>query len=307
MCVAIHATAKGKLIPFDDFEMMRLTNGDGMGLMWAEDGKLHIIRQLRRLRRFWKRYKALHEAGKDVVIHFRMATHGDTTMRNVHPIHVNSRLALVHNGILDGFSIKDERSDTRQFVDTILKAMPNDWYKEDNAAWNTISLLTAGSKMIFMDSQGLVRIMHKDAGWPKEGNWFSSMSWKLSGAYGYYYNHYKNNGWNGHYGTEGRLQYPPGSSLNPDYDPYARTLPVATTAYAHWPSGDVVCKKCRDETLPNEPHYNFTTIWDSKDPIVCEVCDDVVNRDELEAEFKAQCAAELEDELRAEYGIGAMV
>ena len=141
MCVAIHAPAKGKLIPYDEFELMRFVNGDGMGLMWAEKGKLHIIRQLRRLGRFWGKYKALHEAGKDVVIHFRMATHGDTTLRNVHPIHINSRLALVHNGIFSGFSLKDERSDTRQFVDSILKCLPEGWYRDDKI-WETISTVT---------------------------------------------------------------------------------------------------------------------------------------------------------------------
>jgi len=282
MCVAIHAPATAELIPVEDFELMRQENGDGMGMMYAENGKLKVIRQLRRVKRFWAKYKRLHEKGLDVVIHFRLATHGDKTLRNVHPIHVSGNLALVHNGIFSGFSQKDIRSDTRQFVDTVLKQLPDGWYTNDKA-WELISYTTSGSKLIFMDANGTVKIMHEKDGSTVDGNWYSNRYWKWSYTHDYYtgYNHHRRGLSRWWQDDEGDYHIPISKVPEKDESVVSWNGEVASGAFLHWPTGRVVCESCRKEVLGMEADMYFQTLWDDGEPIVCDVCDRCVNHDTM--------------------------
>jgi hypothetical protein len=64
---------------------------------------------------------------EEMFIHLRYKTHGDKSLLNCHPFTVLTKrthgidLQFMHNGTIAGFSsIKDSRSDTKQFVDAVL-------------------------------------------------------------------------------------------------------------------------------------------------------------------------------------------
>lgn len=262
MCVALYAPAKGKLISLTDFKLMRSDNPDGMGMMWSENGKLHIVRRRRRLGRFWQQYRSLHEQGKDVVVHFRLATHGTTGVENVHPVQVNEQLAFVHNGVLFGYSDADERSDTRQFSDTVLRHLPSDWYKR-NDSWEWVSYLTTGSRLIFLDAEGVVKIMHEKMGDWIGGNWYSNTWFKWPVTFGY-----------SGYTDSCAIKYNDRrSSSNLE-----TTVPKWSRAYIHWPTHNVVCNDCRWGRFGGEPNFHFNPLWDDEEPIVCDHCEVWVNR-----------------------------
>ena len=64
------------------------------------------------------------DSESEVIVHWRMGTHGETTMHNVHPFRLDKEgeLLLFHNGIVCGFG-GDRDSDTHDLA-KVLRTIP---------------------------------------------------------------------------------------------------------------------------------------------------------------------------------------
>lgn len=171
MCVI---AAKPKNVDMPDkttLSNMWYRNHDGAGLMWVQDGKVHIEKGFMTFDSF---LDALDRIGKQVdlkrtsvVMHFRITTHGGTKPENCHPfpcessvgalkkLKFTSKLGIAHNGIISSVSPRKGISDTMEYILTQLsplyKAVP-DFYRNKHLL-EMISNAT-GSRLAFLNAKG---------------------------------------------------------------------------------------------------------------------------------------------------------
>lgn len=199
MCIAIYKPI-GATLPRERADAAYRANPDGCGFMWAQDGKIQIVKGCFDFAEFWQIY--IHSTTRTdpaaFIFHFRAASCSATTAQTCHPFMVDDDLAFVHNGNLfhflpyfsDGF--RDGLSDTMRFNCEVLQRLPKGFlgdpyirtaledYCKDNM-----------SKMIFLDSQGKVDIVNQQAGMWQNGCWYSNggienyTGYGFSGAYYY--------------------------------------------------------------------------------------------------------------------------
>jgi len=149
--------------------------------MYVEGDKIIIIKELSTFKVFWAKYQLAIKGpakGREVVLHFRVATSGKINFENCHPHVVNDKMAFCHNGIINYKMAPDSVvSDTMIFNDAILKGLPGGFL--DNPA--TIILLEdyiAYSKMVFLSLPEQVTILNEKKGEWTKGIWFSNDGYK---------------------------------------------------------------------------------------------------------------------------------
>lgn len=97
-------------------------NSDGLGVMYAEDGKIHVYKCLPANAQDFIDFYRKHAEGRDCVWHARMQTHGDIDMDNCHPYQVTDDIWLAHNGVLGtGNKWDKSKSDTWHFIRNVLR------------------------------------------------------------------------------------------------------------------------------------------------------------------------------------------
>ena len=131
MCVAIYKPENIQTPSLDTLKKCWDANPDGAGFALCTGGDKYAI-EIHKGYMTWKQFKAAFEKyrladfARDMLLHFRIATHGGISPGNTHPFsltkdvkllkHTNVRTnyALIHNGILP---IKPEGdiSDTMEF------------------------------------------------------------------------------------------------------------------------------------------------------------------------------------------------
>jgi hypothetical protein len=153
-------------------------NQDGLGVMYADGGKLHIFKCLPASAQEFIDFYRTHAEGRDCVWHARMQTHGDIDMDNCHPYRVTDDIWMAHNGILaTGNDADQTRSDTWHFIDKVLRpsltANP-DLLKDHE--WLTFmgKMIGAGNKFAFVSNDGTTAIVNKSSGTTYEGAWLSN-------------------------------------------------------------------------------------------------------------------------------------
>ena len=152
-------------------------NPDGYGYARAERG--HII---------WGKMVAdaetiiadyyRHMAGKSGMIHFRMATHGQTDEANAHPFEVTPEIVLAHNGILSsGNPFSDDESDTAHFVKYIVRPIalstPDLLFTPE---WGEMvgNLIGKSNKLTIQHADGRSAIINSSSGVLHKGAWMSN-------------------------------------------------------------------------------------------------------------------------------------
>ena len=128
MCVIITHGPK-TAIDRDEWESAWRFNDDGGGVAYLNGRRITVARSLNR-DALWKDYRtAIKTVPTAVVVHMRIATHGNATLENCHPFAVRRGEVIAHNGILLPLlgSLKPNESDTRAFVRIVLKHLPPDW------------------------------------------------------------------------------------------------------------------------------------------------------------------------------------
>ena len=154
------------------------SNPDGAGFMFAANKELTVKKGYFTFKEFYKEYKP-HE-NKQVLLHFRIKTHGPIDKNNCHPFLVNSGLGFIHNGIISGYG-DNKQSDTIDFNKSILQkivAKHGNMGLFDDPMVELIENVIGYSKLVFLDRHGNYRIMNEDKGHWNNGVWYSNNSYK---------------------------------------------------------------------------------------------------------------------------------
>lgn len=124
MCLIIQRDPKVKL-PFEKFKTAVLNNPDGWGMSYPdEDGKLITLRNPEKPN-VDKLFRLIDEElfDKQLLVHLRYTTAGETVLRNAHPFPILERgadgidLRMAHNGTISKWvEHRSDESDTRRFV-----------------------------------------------------------------------------------------------------------------------------------------------------------------------------------------------
>jgi hypothetical protein len=190
MCIIIF---KPKRVPMPTLEIMKNcfeANPNGAGFMYRDDGVIHISKGYMTLEELLNAINLTSETinlkKTDVVIHFRISTHGSSIPPNTHPFPLSNEIsdlkalniicerAIAHNGILHeygGFSnAVSDMSDTMYFAKML--STVNDRFiapiMEVHAA--------KGSRFVFMSGKG--KTIHVGMNKPKgTGIWYSNTSY----------------------------------------------------------------------------------------------------------------------------------
>ena len=152
-------------------------NADGFGAMYAEDGKIVVVKTLGTPAQINKIY-AEELAHRDCIIHYRMKTHGDIDLDNCHPYKVTDDVWMAHNGILSfGNPIDKRKSDTWHFIEFILRPAlqgnPRLIYDLDFQDY-IADMIGGSNKFGFMTSEGDSIILNREAGVQHMNAWLSN-------------------------------------------------------------------------------------------------------------------------------------
>jgi len=167
----------GKSISDKILETCWNKNKDGAGYMFAHNGQVIIRKGFFKFKSFMTslRLDSTHTAkNKDVVIHFRYATHGKIDKVNCHPHRITDKLAFAHNGIINiDVPSGSQVSDTIIFGEKILKQLPDNWLKKQSYV-ELVGRYIGNSKLVFLSGKGDVNIIHQELGEWYEGCWYSN-------------------------------------------------------------------------------------------------------------------------------------
>ena len=177
MCIAIYKP-EDKVLSLATLKECYTFNPDGAGFMYAENKKLHIEKGFFSFQSFYDAFKK-HE-NKQIVLHFRIKTHGKIDTTNCHPFAVNNAIGFVHNGIISGFGDANH-SDTIGFNQSILQPLVSKWGNLALFQDPIIDLIEGRigySKLVFLDRHGNHKIMNEHKGTWDDGVWYSNNSYK---------------------------------------------------------------------------------------------------------------------------------
>jgi predicted glutamine amidotransferase len=179
MCIAIFKP-RDKVISKETLEQCFKTNSDGAGFIFKEDGKLKIKKGYFSFESFYHEYKKVES--QQLLIHFRIKTHGKVSQENCHPFYVTKDLGFIHNGIISHHSGDLNTSDTRDFNVKILKPLVKKLGTTiiQNEEMKTILGNYIGySKLVFMDVEENVTIINENLGNWNDEIWYSNFSWRI--------------------------------------------------------------------------------------------------------------------------------
>jgi len=155
------------------------SNPDGIGIMYATTKGLKIVKTLpKNYADAFAFISKLPDDDRELAIHFRWTTHGNTDMTNCHPYDVvNGYVAMMHNGILHtGNKADTTKSDTWHFIkDYLAEAVHEHPALIHNAGYLTmIAEFIGDNRFVFMDGDGRMSHVNYDQGVEHEGMWFSN-------------------------------------------------------------------------------------------------------------------------------------
>lgn len=207
MCIIVAKPAGAKMPDMKIIENCFTNNPDGAGFMFNDGNKVRGFKGFMNLEAFKAKLSKIEKkygklTMKNVVMHFRIGTHGSNIAANTHPFPlvssyksmrqlewVNS-IGVAHNGIIEcvdrHVDIKKENvSDTMVFIKRVINPissvtniMKNDKILE--GLW-----LASGSKLAFLDGMGTLKVLGDFTF--DNGIYYSNTSYKTKRAYTYSY------------------------------------------------------------------------------------------------------------------------
>lgn len=194
MCVIVHHP-KGKKVSKTDFDNMWQKNSHGFGMMYLSPGgkKIEVFKSMDQAEA-WEFYNT-HEFVK-YAMHFRIATHGNIDLDNVHPYKVKEGMFLMHNGIITIPCPRKNMSDSYHFGLLLSQFTVQEMYEERD---NIESALGANSKVLIMTPHHDIFFNKRLGTSEKDGFWYSNMTWKPYSYQnaGYHNTNYHNQNWRG--------------------------------------------------------------------------------------------------------------
>ena len=168
MCIIIVAN-KNKKIPSEHIKLASELNCDGFGISASVNNKLFVYKSISiNPDDIIKLYNSIRQvATGDIVLHFRLATHGDVSDKLCHPFHVNKNLVMFHNGVIrdnvSGYNGHDKNeSDTTAFVNNVLKNFKKG-FQNNETIMNMISTSVGEyNRLCFLDSTGKTNYTSSD-------------------------------------------------------------------------------------------------------------------------------------------------
>jgi glucosamine--fructose-6-phosphate aminotransferase (isomerizing) len=112
MCGIVGYVGDRKPLPvlMEGLRRLEYRGYDSAGMAVLNDGELRVVRKKGNLDKLEKALSSVSFNGKIGIGHTRWATHGRPSEENAHPhLDCNSRIALVHNGIVENFLSLKER------------------------------------------------------------------------------------------------------------------------------------------------------------------------------------------------------
>lgn len=160
MCIII-VVNKNKKIPNEHIKLASELNCDGFGMSASVNNKLFVYKSISiNSDDIIKLYNSIRQvATGDIVLHFRLATHGDISDKLCHPFYVNKDLVMFHNGVIrDSISGYNEHnrneSDTKALVNNVLKNFKKG-FQNNETIMNMISTSVGEyNRLCFLDSTG---------------------------------------------------------------------------------------------------------------------------------------------------------
>ena len=183
MCLIITGTAKNirstLLETAGLIEDIYSGNSDGVGFMYATKKGLKVIKRLpRSAAEVASMVRSMPTDDRNLAIHFRYTTHGDTNLDNCHPYDVvPGFIAMMHNGVLHTGNAADKsRSDTYHFIKEFLS---EPMHGAPDLAFSDSFLKLVGSyirdnRFVFMDGEGRISHVNKGTGISHGDLWFSN-------------------------------------------------------------------------------------------------------------------------------------
>lgn len=191
MCVIINRDPNVE-IEYGMIESACKVNPHGFGLMFAEDGKLNIIKEFKDEGNDPERIARLLEDHKDYTIslHLRYQTVGERSLLNCHPFVTCIKgeddfdLAFMHNGTLSDFKRSDTKmADSYHFNEEIVRPLAlrvAAFDTPETVLWDPFlqevlkKYSGVGSVFSLMDGEGNVLVINEDRGKKFEGWWASN-------------------------------------------------------------------------------------------------------------------------------------
>jgi len=155
------------------------SNADGIGFMYGTKNGLKVSKFLPKSEKDARAFiQRLPTDDRDVAIHFRMTTHGDTDLINCHPYDVvPGWIAMMHNGILSmGNAADTSKSDTWHFIRDYLNG-PVEKHPELIYEQQFLTLLAdyiGNNRFVFMNGEGRMSHVNFSQGIEHDGMWFSN-------------------------------------------------------------------------------------------------------------------------------------
>lgn len=192
MCIAIYLPRK-KTIDRETLYNCYASNPDGFGFAYWDNDKKLVVRKFIGQNNIMLGIEEFlmtreHFPKRQMMAHFRIASHGKISKRTCHPFVVNKDVVFCHNGILSDFSkqlsLSSKISDTMLFNRKVLKKLPMNFL--DQPLYKTMleEMIGTWNKMIIMESDGRHWILNESQGEWSNGVWFSNDSYK---SYEYMY------------------------------------------------------------------------------------------------------------------------
>lgn len=173
MCIIIAKDKKGKLPSMETLQTCFNHNSDGAGIMYVDKGRVIIDKGFMTFNDLKKHLEVLYKKfndfkNKSLVIHCRIGTSGTNTKENTHPYCISDNykdlhktkvlcdLGMVHNGIISDYTPLDNKhntNDTQEFIMKYLAPIYNnykDFYKNEYILKGLEDI--TNSKLVFLDT-----------------------------------------------------------------------------------------------------------------------------------------------------------
>jgi len=237
------------------------SNPDGIGVMYATSKGLKVSKTLpknyEQARAFISKMPL---DDRELAIHFRWTTHGDTDLSNCHPYDVVvGSVAMMHNGVLHTGNAKDKtRSDTYHFIqDYLSDAVHTSPVLVHNAGFLTmVSEFIGDNRFVFMDGDGRMSHVNYDQGIEHDGLWFSNTyAWSPAMLIPEYYkrnaSRYSGKNYNNVYSPYNAYV----DGLDDDYDyevPVGKSPKYVPVHSAGWSESDTEWDEDDVDTMPSQ-------------------------------------------------------